>query len=213
MSLLCAFPMLSSDEFLMRMPKLWQAIEGETHPSTRYYIEWLMVLGILRHGDQQTLGHLMTRFMEFKWSTGTAISLLTIAMHVGLHLPENSTVDGEMRGFFFNKIFHYLQPWFLHNNHMVRLFALFVFERLWHHHTTTTTDDSTITDVLGEGFKNMAAFLEQSDQSKKFTMKLYKEYFLGPTFNPISNFDIQTIFSTLPSEGDIAKNECISMVF
>lgn len=62
-----------------------------------------------------------------------------------------------------------------------------------------------------EGYANMAAFLNQGDHSKKFLEKLRKEYFLS-RFDPIVDYNIQTIFSILPEESDIAKNESISMV-
>jgi len=132
MSALTLFPMLSASDFGARLPKLWRAIEAESLPSTRFYIEWFILLGLLTHKSSDNEQNLLGRLLEFEWATGTAISLITVAMHYGLK------VEGKSKVSFFQKIFDRLLPWFLHNNHMVRLFALYAFDRLW----TRRTNDS-----------------------------------------------------------------------
>ncbi|PJF18627.1 hypothetical protein PSACC_01573 [Paramicrosporidium saccamoebae] len=64
--------------------------------------------------------------------------------------------------------------------------------------------------TLPEGYLNMAAFISQSEHSQRFLQKLKREYFLSE-FDPIRDYNIQTIFSTLPEKANIAPNECISM--
>lgn len=125
MSLLVAFPALNSDDFAQRLPKLWSALSSESTPSIRYFIEWFVILGLLKHHCDGNMESLLNRLLEFSLPTGTVISLLTINMHVGIKL------DGQAKAEFFKMVFHRILPWFLHNNHMVRMFALFVYHRLW----------------------------------------------------------------------------------
>lgn len=218
MSTLVAFPMLTGVQFSKEVhSRLWRAIDNESVPSTRFFIEWIIILGLLRHQRPEDLQSLFSRLLEFDQATGTAISLLTVTMHVGLKL------EGELKGRFFELVFDRILPWHLHNNHMVRLFASFVFDRLWSHATAdqyvSGSPQSSVHRVFRElsrverpeGYANMAAFLSQGDHSKKFLEKLRKEYFLN-RFDPIADYTIQTIFSILPEESDIAKNENISMV-
>jgi hypothetical protein len=123
--------MLSSTDFRSRLPKLWKAIDNEVIPSTRFFIEWFIILGLLKHGNSNEFVSFLNRLLEFNSSTGTAISLLTVAMHVG------RKIEGEGKRAFFDLVFHRVLPWIMHNNHMVRLFALYVFDNLW---LRTTTD-------------------------------------------------------------------------
>lgn len=125
MAALVALPMLTGVQFGEVHPRLWKAIGNESVPSTRFFIEWAIILGLLKHQRPEDLQNLLSRLLEFSQATGTAISLLTVTMHVGLKL------EGELKERFFELAFDRILPWHLHNNHMVRLFASFVFDRLW----------------------------------------------------------------------------------
>lgn len=127
MAALVTLPMLTGVQFSKVHPCLWKAVDNESVPSTRFFIEWVIILGLLKHQRPEDLQNLLSRLLEFNQATGTAISLLTVTMHVGLKL------EGELKERFFELVFDRILPWHLHNNHMVRLFASFVFDRLWSH--------------------------------------------------------------------------------
>jgi tRNA G18 (ribose-2'-O)-methylase SpoU len=199
MSLLTAFPILNEDDFRIRMPKLWKAIANELVPSTRRYIEWFMILGLLKHGGEVEVGKLMGRLLEFNLPTGAAMSLLTIVLHVGMK------IEGDIRLIFFKTVFHRILPFFMHNNYSVRQMSLFVFDRLFSRYQV----DNVIDDALPEGYENMAAFIRNSESCQRFLTKLQQDWFL--TFDPIADYTIHTIYDRLPRENDIAWNECISV--
>lgn len=117
---------MSEHDFIERLPKFWQAISNESVASTRILIEWLIVLGLVKFPRKDSVRNLLARFDEISSSTGTFISLLTISMHFGLCL-ENT----EDQAHFISEAFHYIIPNFSHNNHVVRLYALYAYQRLW----------------------------------------------------------------------------------
>lgn len=201
MSLLVTFPMLTRDDIITRLPKLWSAIQNETVPTTRFFIEWYIILALLQHGKERELTSLLNRLLEFDLSTGSAISVLTIVMHVG------RKVMSPMKRPFFESVLHRILPWFIHNNHMVRLFALYVYDNLW---LRASTDPELKELSFPEGYANMAGFISQSHHNQKFVEKLKKEYFLNE-FDPINDYSVQTIFSTLPQRSTISPDESISM--
>lgn len=192
---------MTAEEFNQRLPRLWKAIEEEPVPSTRLYIEWIIILGLVRHGNSDNLRSLLGRLLEWNQGTGTALSTLSISMHVGLK------AEGVGRDAFFRVAFDRILPWFMHNNHLVRMYSLFIFKRLYDH----VNEASPVSVQMPEGYSNMASFILQSDQCAKFLVKLRKDYFLSQ-FDPVADLDLQTIFSRFPSEAQIARTECISMV-
>lgn len=125
MAILTTFPCITSDQFTSRIPSLLDCINEESVPSTRIYIEWFLVLGLVKHKREENLRNLYNRLLEFSMPTGAAISILSIVYHVGRCL------EGGTREAFFGTIFDRLMPWFLHNNHMVRLYVLYVYKSLW----------------------------------------------------------------------------------
>lgn len=139
MALLCAFPHLSAEEFSSRLPKLWRALEQESVPSTRLFIEWLILLGLLRHRSSRDLASLLARLNEYSQPTGGAISMLTISLHYGLKVD-----DGELKREYFATIFDRILPWLVHNNHMVRLYSIYVYDRLFVHCMTDGYPLSTL---------------------------------------------------------------------
>jgi hypothetical protein len=136
MSLLCAFPTLDASDFASIVPSIWTALEREALSSTRVFIEIFMIRGILVHQDSSDIHNLLARLLEYDLNVNFIISILTITMHVGVKLPHFPIQLDKVNGTapetdFHTCVFNRLTPWFLHNNHMVRLFALFTFNRLW----------------------------------------------------------------------------------
>lgn len=200
MSLLCVFPHLTADDFSQRLPHLWRALEQESVPSTRLFIEWLILLGLLKHQRPSDLASLRARLLEFSQPAGGAVSVLTIAMHVGCKLK------GTAQQTYLRESFDHLLPWLVHNNHMVRLYAIYTYDRLFALYRANSETSS-----LPEGYINMAAYLTQSEHNQRFLAKLRREYFLAE-LDPLADYTIQTIFSKLPQSAGIAHDECISMV-
>lgn len=62
------------------------------------------------------------------------------------------------------------------------------------------------------GYLRTAWFIAQNDYNQKFIEKLDKTYYLSK-FNPIKDYNLQMIFSTLPLSLEIDSSECISMVY
>lgn len=204
MSLLVGFPMLTADEFRLRLGRLWTAIEHEAVPSTRLFIEWLIVLGLLKHGREADLEGLLNRLLEFSVPTGMAVSTLTITMLVGCKLEE------QLFGQLCQRALDRILPWLIHNNHMVRLFALYVFDRLVGRLDALPPAQRTRITIPA-GYANLKVFLDQSEHNQRFLAKLARDWFLCD-FDPIRDYSVQTIFGRLPAEAGIARNECISMV-
>lgn len=200
MSLLCVFPQLTADDFSQRLSHLWRALEQESVPSTRLFIEWLILLGLLKHQRPSDLASLRARLLEFSQPAGGAVSVLTIAMHVGCKL------EGAAQQTYLRESFDHLLPWLVHNNHMVRLYAIYTYDRLFALYRADSEKSS-----LPEGYINMAAYLTQSEHNQRFLAKLRREYFLAE-LDPLADYNIQTIFSKLPQSAGIAHDECISMV-
>jgi len=195
--------MLSSSDFDDLLPQIWAALTDEPVPSTRYYIEWFLVLGILRHGHRDHYLMILERLTCFDHAAPVAISNITLCMHLGLKLPES------MQALFFPTVFHRLMPWMLHNSHMVRMFAIFVFDRLWRRAMERSFCQL---ENLPEGYCAMASFVAGSDHCQRFLSKLSGEYFLSEDFDPIECYNVQTIFTTLPAACEIAPAEIISTV-
>jgi hypothetical protein len=90
---------------------------------------------------------------------------------------------------------HKLHPWLLHTSHMVRLYALHVFERLW----TTLTEEER--DEMPEGYRNVATFVDQSPHCRKILDSVdvrVRHPLLDRSFDPFQDFTLAKIFSILP---------------
>ncbi len=201
MSILLALPMMGAADFDRELPRLWTAVANEGIPATRVYAEWAIVLGMVRFPSEAYTKSLLDRLGSVLSATTTsAISLLAIVMHVALG------VEGAVLVPLYTGLFDRILPFSIHNNHLVRLFSIYVFQRLWHR-ARTHADLAPI--AFCKGYENFVEYTTKSEYNRKFLEKVDREYFLS-TLDAVQDYSIRTICAVLPRAGRIAEDECIS---
>lgn len=167
---------------------LWLNIGQESMPSTRCYFEWMLARGY-RHEFFNT-EELMKRVLNYHGSAAMSISVLTISYLVAKTLP----VEHPFRATFMDSAL----PYFIHNNHAVRMFIIFIWERL----TVGCKIDNS-------AYANLSSFIHSSDHCQKFMDKLKEEHLLKD-FDIDKDVNVQFLFCELPKRLGMAVDEFIA---
>lgn len=169
---------------------LWQNIAQESMPSTRCYFEWMLARGYSR--DLFSTAALLERVKNYHGSAAMSISVLTIAYLVAAR-----------RDAFKTDFLDCALPYFIHNNHAVRMFIIYIWERL-------TVSIATGTDnQLPNSYKTLSNFIRTSEHCQKFMEKLKDEHMLKD-FDLDGDVNLQFVFAELPRRLGMAVDEFIA---
>ena len=159
-----------------------ELLKKEALQSVRYFLEFILVQ-IIRHSINpfivfQQICNILTESITEKPSY--LVSIMTVIMH-SLQIFKSFKVD-----FLFPKLICL----FLNGNHTIRIFACYMFNRLF---TDSTSKDDT--------FAIIAEFIQQNDYAQKTIQKLDATYMLSK-FDPIKDCTFEFIFVSMVHLGD-----------
>jgi tRNA G18 (ribose-2'-O)-methylase SpoU len=164
---------------------LWKNISQESMPSSRCFMEWMLARGHV-HGFFD-VDLLLRRIKNYHGSAAMSISALTIAYLVARE-------SGEFRRVFLDLAL----PYFIHNNHAVRMFIIYIWDRL-------SCDGGP---ELPPGYQLMSQYIRASEHCQKFMEKLKGEHMLSD-FRVDEDVNLQFLFAELPRRLGMAVDESI----
>ena len=168
---------------------LWLNVKQEALPSTRAFFEWMLAMGYAR-GLFPT-DDLLKRVKEYHGGAAISISVLTVA-----YLTANNTGSTTT---FKHLLLSACTPYFIHNNHAVRMYIIFIWERLCH---------GDATDTITQQDRSLAEYIRKSEHTQKFIAKLKNEHFLGD-FDIFGDLNIEFVFGDFVKRIGLAVDECI----
>lgn len=201
MSILVLMPYLESSEasFLLNLMNLaYENLLKEAMQSTRYYIEWFLMILVSKH-----VTILGKKFLEYfdlaNEKSCVIISMLSVLFKLTQHFNRNFE--------FLLAASEKLIPWFLSNNFTVRLFAVYIFNFIFESIKDLEGNLETKQRLI---YEKIVGYAKESVATQK-TLRKFSNIFILKNFDIYQDFSLQFIFCELPKIGEITK-EIISPV-
>ncbi|XP_076099114.1 tRNA (guanosine(18)-2'-O)-methyltransferase TARBP1-like isoform X1 [Mytilus galloprovincialis] len=177
----------------------WDLLHQEYQPSIRHTCEWILLRMIIK--KPESVDELWKIFDKLTEKKSTVLcSMMCMVSHLGVHLPKNKQEE------FYTASFQKLLPWCMANHFNTRVHAAATLVKQW-----KQCESLKFTEVMTSNaiVNSCMAFHKEPNNLTRNIERLGENFFFK-TFNPMEDFNLETIFQTLPWLFGIPDDEWIS---
>uniref|UniRef100_A0A8C8EF93 tRNA (guanosine(18)-2'-O)-methyltransferase TARBP1 n=1 Tax=Otus sunia TaxID=257818 RepID=A0A8C8EF93_9STRI len=192
-TLLVLLPKLNQNFLCGSLDKVFQAGFGNNQASVKYFIEWIVILSL----------HKYPQFLNKFWDCFCYVS-----KNFGIHLKSNLNKEGTKPAL--KKALIVVLQWCFNHNFSVRLYALVALKKIWGMCRMLHVEEFEALTPVIESSLQQVENMHGTGNARRNWQRIQDHFFFA-TFHPLEDYNLETIFYTLPRLSELAEDEWISL--
>ncbi|XP_074079086.1 putative methyltransferase TARBP1 isoform X1 [Macrotis lagotis] len=203
-TLLVLFPQFDQNFLDQIIGKIFEAGFVNNQASIKYLIEWIIIL--ILHKFPQFLPKFWNCFCygeeKLKMSICTFLSVLS---HLDIIIQNMSDMKPALK-----QALTVVLQWCFNYNFSVRLYALLALKKIWAMCKALHVEEFDALTAVIESSLHQVETMHGAGNAKKNWQRI-QEHFFFATFHPLKDYNLETIFYTLPRLSDLVEDEWITI--
>ncbi|NXX92110.1 TARB1 methyltransferase, partial [Centropus bengalensis] len=203
-TLLVLLPKLDQNFLCGTLDKVFQAGFSNNQASVKYMIEWIIILTL--HKYPQFLNRFWDCFCYGEEKLKSSIcTFLSVLLHFDIILQNTSEKKPALK-----KALIVVLQWCFNHNFSVRLYALVALKKIWGMCRMLHVEEfEALTPVVESSLQQVENMHGTGNAGRNW--QRIQDHFFFATFHPVEDYNLETIFYTLPRLSELAEDEWISL--
>uniref|UniRef100_A0A669NZX4 tRNA (guanosine(18)-2'-O)-methyltransferase TARBP1 n=1 Tax=Phasianus colchicus TaxID=9054 RepID=A0A669NZX4_PHACC len=203
-TLLVLLPKLEQNFLCGILDKVFQAGFGNNQASVKYFIEWVVILSL--HKYPQFLNKFWDCFCYDEEKLKTSIcTFLSVLSHFDTILQNTSEKKPILK-----KALLVVLQWCFNHNFSVRLYALVALKKIWGMCRMLDVEEFEALTPVIESSLQQVENMHGTGNARRNWQRIQDHFFFA-AFHPLEDYNLETIFCTLPRLSEVAEDEWISL--
>uniref|UniRef100_A0A663MWZ8 tRNA (guanosine(18)-2'-O)-methyltransferase TARBP1 n=1 Tax=Athene cunicularia TaxID=194338 RepID=A0A663MWZ8_ATHCN len=203
-TLLVLLPKLNQNFLCGSLDKVFQAGFGNNQASVKYFIEWIVILSL--HKYPQFINKFWDCFCYDEEKLKTSIcTFLSVLSHFDIILQNTSEKKPALK-----KALIVVLQWCFNHNFSVRLYALVALKKIWGMCRMLHVEEFEALTPVIESSLQQVENMHGTGNARRNWQRIQDHFFFA-TFHPLEDYNLETIFYTLPRLSELAEDEWISL--
>ncbi|NXJ08323.1 TARB1 methyltransferase, partial [Odontophorus gujanensis] len=203
-TLLVLLPKLEQNFLCGILDKVFQAGFGNNQASVKYFIEWIVILSL--HKYPQFLSKFWDCFCCDEEKLKTSIcTFLSVLSHFDTILQNTSEKKPVLK-----KALLVVLQWCFNHNFSVRLYALVALKKIWGMCRMLYVEEFEALTPVIESSLQQVENMHGTGNARRNWQRIQDHFFFA-AFHPLEDYNLETIFYTLPRLSEVAEDEWISL--